>query len=119
MTLTSQSRRLCREKCRARHLHIISDYVFLQALRDRRRQPRLKVQQQLLLQTINVQIALDPAFRGSQRRVIALPRSQPVYVVGSLAVQEARAVGPGQANPAAETQIQDSNVLAEGSRSEE
>ena len=74
---------------------------------------RLEVKQQFLRQAVNVQVALQLAFGGDQRRVATLPGSQAGYVVGDLPVEETSAIRTGHAQTPPETEIDHSRGFAQ------
>ena len=94
-------------------LHVVGDDEFFQSLRNFLRQARFEIQKQFVRQTENVQVAFHFALGGDERGVTTFTDAQFFHVVRHLAVQKPDAVGAGQANPAAETQIQNAGALAQ------
>ncbi len=95
-------------------LHVVGDDEFFQSLRNFLRQTRLKIQKQFIRQTENIQVAFHFALVGRDGGVTTFADAQFFHIVRHLAVQKADAVGAGQTNPAAETEIQNAGALAQG-----
>jgi hypothetical protein len=96
------------------HLHVVGDDVLLEALLKRGGQTGLEVEQQLVRQCIDVQVALHSALRRHQSRVAALAGLQAGDVVGHLAIQQSDPVGAQQAQSSAKAQVENAGGLVQG-----
>ena len=99
--------------CNLHDLHIIGDDELLEPAGHGGGPARLEIQQQFLRQPVDVQVALHPAFGRDERGVAALAGGEIAHVVGHLAVEKADAIRPGEAEAAAEAEVEHAGGLAQ------
>ena len=95
------------------HLHVVRNHIFFEPLRNDSSKSRFKIQQQLILQAEDIEIALHFALCRHEGRVAAFAHAQALHVVRHLAVQKTHAVRAGQTNPAAATQVKDACAFSQ------
>ena len=96
-----------------RHLGVLGDDVFFQALLHGFAQSRLEFQKNFILQDINMQVALDFALGRNKRGVTALAGPQILHIIGHLPVEKFYAICSENAEPASKTKIDDSRRLGQ------
>jgi hypothetical protein len=95
-------------------LDVVGDHVFFETVGNGFGKAWFEIQEEFLGEAIDIEVALHFAFCGDEGGVGAIAVSKAFYVVRDLAVEEADAVGTGEADASAKIEVEDSGVLAEG-----